>query len=188
MLKDGDIFGDGVNIAARLEGLADPGGIPISRGIHDHVMKKLPFDLKTLGSKASRTSPSPSGCSGSFSTGKDRAGGEPSRGRRRRPTEIPSLAEDAPAASTSDPQAVEIQLLGYPLRRTAPLGPNTKPISSNLSEAARRSCRVRLEAIKQDAVSMRDPHDGKLNCRFGSLSQSRRSPSWSRRTWKNIRR
>jgi len=51
MLKDGDIFGDGVNIAARLEGLADPGGICISRGIHDHVMKKLPFELMTSASK-----------------------------------------------------------------------------------------------------------------------------------------
>src|SRR6202020_2166732 len=49
MLKDGDIFGDGVNIAARLEGLADPGGICISRGIHDHVMKKLPFEIGDLG-------------------------------------------------------------------------------------------------------------------------------------------
>jgi adenylate cyclase len=52
MLKDGDIFGDGVNIAARLEGLADPGGICISRGIHDHVMKKLPFEFEDLGEQS----------------------------------------------------------------------------------------------------------------------------------------
>src|ERR1700749_1156648 len=49
MVKDGDIFGDGVNIPARLEGLADPGGICISRGIHDHVTKKLPFEFEYLG-------------------------------------------------------------------------------------------------------------------------------------------
>src|SRR5271165_204772 len=52
MWKDGDIFGDGVNIAARLEGLADPGGICISRGIHDHVMKKLPFEFEDLGEQS----------------------------------------------------------------------------------------------------------------------------------------
>ncbi len=39
MIKDGDIFGDGVNIAARLEALAEPGGICVSRGVRDHLRK-----------------------------------------------------------------------------------------------------------------------------------------------------
>ena len=52
MLKDGDIFGDGVNIAARLEGLAAPGGICISRGVHDHVRRKLPYGFEDLGEQS----------------------------------------------------------------------------------------------------------------------------------------
>jgi adenylate cyclase len=40
--EDDDIFGDGVNVAARLEALADPGGIWISRTVRDHIRDKLP--------------------------------------------------------------------------------------------------------------------------------------------------
>ena len=49
MVKDGDIFGDGVNIAARLESLAAPGGICISRGVRDHVRKMGRYAFEDLG-------------------------------------------------------------------------------------------------------------------------------------------
>ena len=46
IVEEHDIFGDGVNVAARLEALAEPGGICISRTVRDHIRDKLacPFD------------------------------------------------------------------------------------------------------------------------------------------------
>jgi len=50
VLVDGDnIFGDGVNIAARLEGLAEPGGICVSGTVRDNVHNKLDVGFKDLG-------------------------------------------------------------------------------------------------------------------------------------------
>jgi adenylate cyclase len=45
----GRIYGDGVNIAARLEGVAKPGGICISRTVYDHVKNKLKLGYEYLG-------------------------------------------------------------------------------------------------------------------------------------------
>ena len=47
-----DIYGDGVNIAARLEGLAEPGGICISRTVRDHIRDKLPYQFKYRGEQS----------------------------------------------------------------------------------------------------------------------------------------
>ncbi|MEW6531067.1 MAG: adenylate/guanylate cyclase domain-containing protein [Thermodesulfobacteriota bacterium] len=53
VIQEGEqIFGDGVNIAARLEGLADPGGICISGTAYDQLKKKLPLDYEYLGERS----------------------------------------------------------------------------------------------------------------------------------------
>ena len=49
IIDDNDIYGDGVNVAARLEALADPGGIDVSRIVHDQVRDKLSFSFEDLG-------------------------------------------------------------------------------------------------------------------------------------------
>jgi adenylate cyclase len=46
---DNDIYGDGVNVAARLEALAEPGGICVSRNVHDQVRDKLSFSFEDIG-------------------------------------------------------------------------------------------------------------------------------------------
>ena len=51
IIEDGDIYGDGVNIAARLEGLAEPGAIFVSRAVRDSVRDKLGIELEDLGEK-----------------------------------------------------------------------------------------------------------------------------------------
>jgi adenylate cyclase len=47
--EEHDIFGDGVNVAARLEALAEPGGICVSRVVRDQVRDKLDFAFEDMG-------------------------------------------------------------------------------------------------------------------------------------------
>jgi adenylate cyclase len=49
--EQGRIYGDGVNIAARLESCADPGGICVSKTAFDHIESKLPLGYEYLGEK-----------------------------------------------------------------------------------------------------------------------------------------
>lgn len=49
IVDDGDIFGDGVNIAARLQEVAEPGGICVSQPVHDSIRNKLEVPLTDAG-------------------------------------------------------------------------------------------------------------------------------------------
>jgi adenylate cyclase len=49
MVESDDIYGDGVNVAARLEGIAEAGGVAISQSVRDHVGNRLDLDCEDLG-------------------------------------------------------------------------------------------------------------------------------------------
>jgi adenylate cyclase len=52
IVEEHDLFGDGVNVAARLEALAEPGGICISGTVHDHIGDRLPYDFEDMGEQS----------------------------------------------------------------------------------------------------------------------------------------
>jgi adenylate cyclase len=111
MVKERDIFGDGVNIAARLEGLAEPGGICISRGIHDHVMKKLAYEFEDLGEKSIKNIAQPVRV---FRLILDGRKSELPPSESQAPTldvgvDLPSVSEGAAATAIPDAQSVEIE-------------------------------------------------------------------------------
>jgi hypothetical protein len=52
VVEGGDIFGDGVNVAARLEGLAEPGGICVSARVQEDAAGRLDLAFEDLGEQA----------------------------------------------------------------------------------------------------------------------------------------
>ncbi|HEY4169918.1 MAG TPA: adenylate/guanylate cyclase domain-containing protein [Reyranella sp.] len=106
MVKDGDIFGDGVNIAARLEGLAKPGGICISRGVRDHIRHKVAHKFEDLGEQAVKNIAQPVRCFRLL----------PRKGKPEPPPAPIALQPEpakaapmpAPVAPAPDPKAVEL--------------------------------------------------------------------------------
>ncbi len=52
IIEAGDIYGDGVNVAARLEGLAEPGGICLSASVHEQIRHKLGMNFEDLGERS----------------------------------------------------------------------------------------------------------------------------------------
>ncbi|HEY5720353.1 MAG TPA: adenylate/guanylate cyclase domain-containing protein, partial [Gammaproteobacteria bacterium] len=85
MVKGDDLLGDGVNVAARLEGIAEPGGICISSSVYDQISGKLDLRLDDIGEQALKNISRP------IRTYRIQAAGLPP---------LPSLAEAAPAPRT----------------------------------------------------------------------------------------
>jgi adenylate cyclase len=59
IIEDDDIYGDGVNVAARLEALAEPGGICVSRNVYNQVKNKVEFGFEPMGEHRVKNIPEP---------------------------------------------------------------------------------------------------------------------------------
>ena len=57
--REGDLLGDGVNIAARLEGLAVSGGICVSQSVFEQVANKLSVPFRDMGEQEVKNIPQP---------------------------------------------------------------------------------------------------------------------------------
>jgi TolB-like protein/class 3 adenylate cyclase/Tfp pilus assembly protein PilF len=62
VVEDGDVLGDGVNVAARLQSLADTGGICVSRSVRDQVRDRVPVSFEDLGEQKVRNIARPIRC------------------------------------------------------------------------------------------------------------------------------
>jgi adenylate cyclase len=94
IIKDrGDIYGDGVNVAARLEALAEPGGICVSRVVRDQVRDKLDFSFEDMGEQQVKNIARPVrthrillGATAAAPVGEDAAVTPPTRPLRQKPS------------------------------------------------------------------------------------------------------
>ncbi len=96
MVKDGDIFGDGVNVAARLEGLVNGGEICVSRGVRDHLRHRGGMIFGDMGEQLVKNIAHP------IRAFRLRIGEDPSEQKVATPGEIPEPPELPAAPPGSD--------------------------------------------------------------------------------------
>jgi adenylate cyclase len=87
MVDRGDLFGEGVNMAARLQAMAEPGGVLISQAVYDQVHAKLAVGYQHLGERRAKNLTRGISAYRLVLDGSPPRGGEPARSRRQRPAE-----------------------------------------------------------------------------------------------------
>jgi len=128
-IKEGDLLGDGVNVAARLEGIADPGGVCVSSAVYEQTLGKLTLGFTDLGEQALKNITRPVRAYTVYE-------GEPAVRSQARPRAAPSRL--ARAALAGVPLALLVAGLAWWLLRAgpAPVAPDPEQV---LWEAVRDS-------------------------------------------------
>ena len=167
MVKDGDIFGDGVNIAVRLEGLAEPGGICISRGVHDHVRRKLPYGFEDLGEQSVKNIAQPIRVFRLIPDVTKQS--TPGREAALMPSavldDLPSLSELPPEPTDGEPQSVEL-LFWESIKDSTRIADYEAYLRQYPEGSFVALARTRLGEFASAAGGMRDPNDREVELSF----------------------
>jgi class 3 adenylate cyclase len=155
--RDGDLLGDGVNIAARLEGLAPVGGICVSRTVHEQVANKLSVQFADIGEQQVKNIPTPVHAfrieirpddgAGASAPGRKAAQGEPKRASSIVPTGIGAAAIVALAAALGAYLMLGRSDKPSPTERAAPATASDVPRTSEHKTAAARTQALIPETI-----------------------------------------
>jgi class 3 adenylate cyclase len=159
MVKDGDIFGDGVNIAARLEGLAQPGGICISRGVRDHIRHKLPHAVEDLGEQAVKNIAQPVRCFRLL----------PRKGKPAPPPSHEPIQLQADLARTAAPavDAKTVELVFWESIKDSVRTPDYEAYLAQYPEGSFATlARARLAELIEAAGTLRDPAEREIELAF----------------------
>jgi class 3 adenylate cyclase len=162
MVKDGDIFGDGVNIAARLEGLAEPGGICISRGVRDHIRHKVRHKFEDLGEQAVKNIAQPVRCF--------RLMVRPGKPKPRPPADPIQLQAELPKAVAAavpapDPKAVEL-VFWDSIKDSLRAGDYEAYLTQYPEGNFATLARARLAELLESTATPRDPADREIELAF----------------------
>ena len=180
MVKDGDIFGDGVNIAARIEALAEPGGICISRGVHDHVMRKAAYQFEDLGEKSVKNIAQPIRVFRLVldPTAKDFALTKIEVEGAAVPEADPGLSipPPTPTAAQIDPQSVEL-VFWETIKDSTRSGDFEAYLSQYSDGVFVALARGRLEELSSSEGVVRAPHDEKIELLFWESVRNSDNPA-----------
>ena len=141
VVQEGDLLGDGVNVAARIQTVAEPGGICISGSVYDQIQNKLSLQFKSLWAiRASRTSGSRSARSRSRTArpGRCRTALRPpggAHGRRRSPASLIAARRARRRAATG---SIAKTKRSAPSRARSPRSSRAQKKAADEARAARR--------------------------------------------------
>jgi len=171
IVEEYNIFGDGVNIAARLEQLADPGGIVLSEAVYQQVRARTDLPIDEMGTRTLKNIDQPVKL---YRIGPDAFGGTPVR--------RPPLPQDRTAGRSDTNQAIRAAVESIVVKRAAERVTHEIDRSEKTGKPPERNRRTRSDHRKGFIAAVFNPGTLVIGT-IGVLLVLARTSGWSDNAW-----